>query len=178
MQPSSLSGTKPSGAVAVAPNMSTSTSSPRLTPANPRVPFSEVMKGAATAGAELAMRTLPGGPAIAVAVRGGTVPAGGFGGTGFASAPRLGTSAAPVSMTAEGPTGGGASSGTGGVATTPGTSSEAQGFDQAMAHSQEMNLYFLRVQEEVNAQNRTFTTLSNVMKAEHETVKTAIGNIR
>ena len=50
--------------------------------------------------------------------------------------------------------------------------------DQAMAHSQEMNLYFLRVQEEVNAQNRVFSTLSNVMKAEHETVKTAIGNIR
>jgi hypothetical protein len=30
----------------------------------------------------------------------------------------------------------------------------------------------------VNAQNRSYTALSNVLKAEHETVKTAIGNIR
>ena len=136
------------------------------------------MKGAAAAGAELAMRTLPGGPAIAVAVRGGTVPAAGFspGGAGFASAPRTGMSTNGVSMSAEGPTGTGPAAP--GATGATGASSEAAGFDQAMAHSQEMNLYFLRVQEEVNAQNRTFTTLSNVMKAEHETVKTAIGNIR
>ena len=41
-----------------------------------------------------------------------------------------------------------------------------------------MNLYYLQVQEAVNAQNRSFTTLSNVLKAQHDTVKTAIGNIR
>ena len=34
------------------------------------------------------------------------------------------------------------------------------------------------IQEAVNAQNRSFTTLSNVLKAQHDTVKTAIGNIR
>ena len=37
---------------------------------------------------------------------------------------------------------------------------------------------YLQIQEQVNAQNRTFSTLSNVLKAEHDTVKTAIGNIR
>ena len=47
-----------------------------------------------------------------------------------------------------------------------------------MMQSQEMNLYYLRVQEEVNAQNRQFTTVSNLLKAEHDTVKTAIGNLR
>jgi hypothetical protein len=41
-----------------------------------------------------------------------------------------------------------------------------------------MNHYSLQIQEAVNAQNRSFTALSNVLKAEHDTVKTAIGNIR
>jgi hypothetical protein len=41
-----------------------------------------------------------------------------------------------------------------------------------------MNLYYLQIQEAVNSQNRSFTALSNVLKAEHDTVKTAIGNIR
>jgi hypothetical protein len=41
-----------------------------------------------------------------------------------------------------------------------------------------MFMSYLQVQETVNAQNRSFTTLSNVMKAQHDTVKTAIGNIR
>lgn len=183
-----MSPTSPSKAsepARTAPNMSVHTSGPRLTPGNPRVPFAEVMKGAATAGAELAMRTLPGGPAIAVAVRGGGAPSGMTSGPYAAAAPRLGATASGVTMgTAEGPAGATGSS-TPGVnvsGTVGGTSAssggEGAGLDQAMAHSQEMNLYFLRVQEEVNAQNRTFTTLSNVMKAEHETVKTAIGNIR
>lgn len=164
--------------VAATPNMSVSTSSPRLTPSAPRVPFAEVMKGAATAGAELAVRSLPGGPAIALAVRGGTLPAGslGFGAAAYGSPSR--TAAPGLIGAAEGPSGTGTGAGAALGVGTPGASSEAAGMDQAMAHSQEMNLYFLRVQEEVNAQNRTFTTLSNVMKAEHETVKTAIGNIR
>jgi hypothetical protein len=50
--------------------------------------------------------------------------------------------------------------------------------ESSLQQSQEMNLYYLQIQEAVNAQNRSFTTLSNVLKAEHETVKTAIGNIR
>jgi hypothetical protein len=43
--------------------------------------------------------------------------------------------------------------------------------------SQQMNRYFIQVQQEVDAQNRTFTTLSNVLKTENDTVKNAIGNI-
>jgi hypothetical protein len=46
-----------------------------------------------------------------------------------------------------------------------------------MAQSQALNLYYLQVQEEVNAQNRTFTALSNVLEVEHNTAKSAIGNI-
>ena len=38
-----------------------------------------------------------------------------------------------------------------------------------MAQSEQMNLYYLQVQEEVNAQNRTYTALSNVLEVEHST---------
>jgi hypothetical protein len=41
-----------------------------------------------------------------------------------------------------------------------------------------MNLYFLQIQQEVNQQSQTFTTLSNVMKSEADTIKNAIGNLR
>lgn len=41
-----------------------------------------------------------------------------------------------------------------------------------------MNLYYLELQEQISAENRAYTTLSNVMKARHDTVKNAIGNIR
>jgi hypothetical protein len=41
-----------------------------------------------------------------------------------------------------------------------------------------MNLYFLRVQEAMAAENRAYSACSNVLKARHDTVKNAIGNIR
>jgi len=71
----------------------------------------------------------------------------------------------------------GAPAGTG-VPGTGGVGMEGAGLEASLAQSQEMNLYYLQVQESVNAQNRSFTTLSNVLKAQHDTVKTAIGNIR
>jgi hypothetical protein len=55
---------------------------------------------------------------------------------------------------------------------------EGGGLESSLQQSQEMNLYYLQIQEAVNSQNRSFTALSNVLKAEHDTVKTAIGNIR
>jgi len=48
----------------------------------------------------------------------------------------------------------------------------------ALARSQDMNLYLIELQERVAAQNRAFTTYSNVLKAKHDTVKNAINNIR
>jgi len=44
--------------------------------------------------------------------------------------------------------------------------------------SQSFNLQYLALQEEVQQENRRFSTLSNVLKAKHETAKAAIGNIR
>jgi hypothetical protein len=49
--------------------------------------------------------------------------------------------------------------------------------ESSIAQSQQMNLYYLQVQEQVNDQNRAFTLLSNVLEVEHNTAKSAIGNI-
>lgn len=168
--------------------MVAATTAPRPTPTPARVKFSEVLaRGAGTfvRGAEAAMTSLPGSPLMAVALRGGAV------------APRVGSARSQVGgfpaggMSAEGPGGNMTSAGAvlgtaaagaaGGMvpgATAGSGGAGDPGVEGSLAQAQEMNLYYLQIQEEVNAQNRTFSTLSNVMKAEHDTVKTAIGNIR
>ena len=154
------------------------TSQARVTPSPPRTHFKEVLAGAAVKSAEAAMRVLPGTPLMAVAVRGG----------GLGTAP-LGTAGAPmVRSLPEGPGAQNASSpramadgvaGAAGSAALGGAAGgDAPGIEASLQQSQDMNLYYLQVQEAVNAQNRSFTVLSNVLKAEHDTVKTAIGNIR
>jgi hypothetical protein len=133
------------------------------------VHFSEVLARGVVSGAESVVRALPGGPTMAIALRGGS-----------ASVPMSPmsltrpTSAGAAPLTPEGP--GGAAPGAGAVPGATGTGDG--GIEQSLQQSQEMNLYFLQIQEEVNAQNRSFSALSNVLKAEHDTVKTAIGNIR
>jgi hypothetical protein len=158
------------------PNVTTTTSEPRVTPVAPKTRFGEVMKNTILAGADMAAHALPGGPLVALALRSST------GSANSGRSAMLGTSqsaltspasspgAQPMASSAEGPKGTGDAAG--------GAAPVGAGMDSALAQSQEMNLYYLQVQEQVNAQNRNFTTLSNVLKAEHETVKTAIGNIR
>jgi hypothetical protein len=158
------------------------TTTPRQTPTPPRATrFGELLSSTVVRSAESVMRTLPGSPVMAVAVRNATgtaalgvpanmlqAPLGGGGGAGAATAPLAGTS--PM-----------------GPLATPGSSSPpdasngtaaAGGIESSLQQSQDMNLYYLQIQEAVNAQNRSYTTLSNVMKAQHDTVKNAIGNIR
>ncbi len=150
-------------------------SAARPTPAPVRVTFGEVLAkgaGALVAGAEAAMNVLPGGPLVAAAIRNGV--------GGGSSAPMLamGNGGQAAALNAEGPApvGGGGVGGLGGLGGA-GTGTGG-GIEQSLAQSQEMNLYFLQIQQQVDQQNRTFTTLSNVLKAENDTVKNAIGNIR
>jgi hypothetical protein len=42
----------------------------------------------------------------------------------------------------------------------------------------DQSLYFLQLQQQIQEENRTYSTVSNVLKARHETVKNAIGNLR
>ena len=161
---------------------------PRPTATPVRVQFADVLAGGAQAlvrGAQAAMSAIPGAPLAAVAIRGG---GGGLGssvgpGSGLSGLGGLRSVASAVTVgTPEGP--GGATAGVGlagvggmslGGSSTGGTADG--GIESTMAQSEQMNLYYLQVQEEVNAQNRTYTALSNVLEVEHSTAKSAIGNI-
>ncbi len=63
------------------------------------------------------------------------------------------------------------------------TSVHEESADIAAMHSmqresQAFNMQLLGLQEEVQQENRRFTTLSNVMRAKHDTAKAALSNIR
>jgi hypothetical protein len=153
----------------------TAESAPRPTAVPPRVHFASVLASTARGlvrGAEQAMTSLPGGPLVALAIRGtGAGGASTMSASSMSHGVGIGTHSTSVGSTSatspEGPqpTSGGAAGADGSIQST-------------LQQSQDMNLYFLQIQEEVNAQNRAFSALSNVLKAEHDTVKTAIGNIR
>jgi hypothetical protein len=158
---------------------------PRPTPTPTRVSFRDVVRagaGGIVRGAEIAMGTLPGSPLMAVSVRGPaaggmrtTAAPEGPGGAGVAGGVGVGVGGVGVGGVGVGGVGVGGATGVGAGATG---APQDGGVEASLAQAQEMNLYYLQIQEQVNAQNRTFTTLSNVLKAEHDTVKTAIGNIR
>jgi hypothetical protein len=155
-------------------------SAARPTPTPPRVSFGEILaKGASTLvqGAEAAMEMLPGGPLVAAALRGGTASVGNTGPSTPMMSSGLGSHPSGFSN-AEGPTSVGGGFGTGTGTGTGGAGGQSGTLDQSLQQSQEMNMYFLQIQQEVNQQNQTFTTLSNVMKSEADTIKNAIGNLR
>lgn len=69
----------------------------------------------------------------------------------------------------------GSSSGATGAA---GGGAGAGGMDDVLSRSALQQMELLELQARMQDENARFTTLSNVLKAEHETAKTAIGNIR
>ncbi len=152
-------------------------SSARPTPTPARVSFSQVLAAGVSGivqGAELAVSKLPGSAMTAAAVRGGMTAM---------SAPGVSIGGMPANATAEGPGGIAASAigtlggglGSIGIGGTPADPSGS--IDASLQQSAQMNLYYLEIQQQVDAQNRTFTTLSNVLKTEHDSAKSAIGNI-
>lgn len=131
------------------------------TTAPPARPFQQVMKASADAivnGAEAAVSRLPGGAVLAAAMR----PSPDFGGT------------------ASSPVGPSSSLEPGGVSETGVTAPGGQppSIERVLDQNVDQNLYFLGLQERISQENRAFTAVSNVLKARHETVKNAIGNIR
>jgi len=175
-----------SPSITARPDVAVATTAPRVTPAPARGAFKQVLTQSLVRSAETAMRVLPGAPLMAVAIRGGAGPGAlGIPMSGVGS-PVRGGGASPEGPVALGATGRGAAAGvlspTGVGASAPGggvaPGAEGGNLEASLQQSQEMNLYYLQIQEAVNAQNRSFTALSNVLKAEHDTVKTAIGNIR
>lgn len=142
--------------------------SPRPTPTDGTAFRDVVGRGAQVLAAEAqnAVVRLPGGPLLAAAVRpvaSGVAP---HVGSGLVAGAPGGSSPAASGSTAEGP-------GAPGTTSAAGASVESQ-----LASSQDMNLYYLQLQEAMAAENRQYSAASNVLKARHDTVKNAIGNIR
>jgi len=125
---------------------------PRVTP-TPARPFSNVFAASARAvisSAESATRSLPGGAVLAAALRAPAQPAGGQ------LAPEGATTATdPLSLPA-------------------GTA----GLEPSLEGMADRNLYYLQLQERISAESREYTALSNVLKAQHDTMKNAISNLR
>jgi hypothetical protein len=105
----------------------------------------------------------------------------------FADAVKKGSSALLDAVSASGilPGGGAASDAASGLdPKSPGGSDaglESSGLSdvwQLQKEGQLMNLEFLRIQESISRENRVFSTISNVLKARHETTRNAINNIR
>jgi len=139
---------------------------PRVTP-EPARPFQQIMNASSAAivsGAEAAVTHLPGGPILAAAMRPG--------GTSGALA------VSPLNRP-EGPTG----TATSGLS-LPGVSGVAGGtagdpsVEQVMSRDADQNLYYLKLQEQMSEESRSYSAISNVLKARHDTMKNAIGNIR
>ena len=143
------------------------TTAPRVTPP-PARPFQQVMSASSAAivsGAEAAVSHLPGGSILAAAMR----PAG-----------SAGSLASATSLSATGPTGT-ASVGPGvvGVGGATGSTGAADpSVQQLMSQDADQNLYYLQLQEQMSQESRSYSAISNVLKARHDTMKNAIGNIR
>lgn len=145
--------------------VSASASATRVT-APPGQPFKSMMSAGASAilnGAEQAVTRLPGGPILAAALRPGPSDVG---------------PAQTSGVAALAPEGAAGTSGAAGALGTPAVGAEGSSLESALSQSANQNLYFIEIQERISAESRNYSAISNVLKARHDTVKNAIGNIR
>ena len=134
------------------PNVQVTQTATRVTP-TPAQPFKAVLATGASAvvqGAEAAAQRLPGGQMLAAAVR---TPPGAPSPTDPAFVPELGAG---------------------------NTSPTAGGGDMSAVLQQQVDnsMYYLQLQQQIQEETRAFSTISNVLKARHDTVKNAINNVR
>lgn len=148
---------------------------------SPRTDFGTQMRNGIAAGAGavgnavgVAAPFVPGAAVVSAAVTGtgqmiaggGTVGAQGAGGGGFVTA---------GDIPGNGP---GLNTNTG----TPSTGNAQQDLMNQTKQMQEMmasfNLQYLQLQEKMQQENRSFSTISNVMKTKHDTAKASINNVR
>ena len=144
---------------------------PRVTP-EPARPFQQVMSAGSAAiisGAEAAVNHLPGGSILAAAMRPGV-------GGSYAASSNLNRPEGPTGTAVSGLSGGaGAVGGAGATGSAAGGDPSLQ---QVMSQDADQNLYYLKLQEQISAESRGYSAVSNVLKARHDTMKNAIGNIR
>jgi hypothetical protein len=164
---------------AIRPDSVVMPSTPRVTPTVSTGRFKQALQRTVVSGAESAMTHLPGGPMMAVALRNGasslgvspsTTGLGAGGGAGMT----VRSGALGTGLPAEAAEGAGTLAGS----AVAGSPTGAQGVEGALAQSADSAMDMLRLQISVQEQNQSFTCMSNVLKAEHETIKNAISNIR
>ncbi len=114
---------------------------------------------------------LPGGSILAAAMRPGGAP-------GIAPGLSAGSPYGPAATLnrAEGLTGTATSALGAGLSGSVGGGDS--GIQQVMSQDADQNLYYLQLQEQISAESRGYSAVSNVLKARHDTMKNAIGNIR
>jgi hypothetical protein len=139
------------------------TSRPRQTE-RPAQPFRTILSGGVSmlmTGAEVATHVVA-GPVLAAAVHDARVGATTAiaGSTGAPPAGGLGATAALPAAA--------------GAATDP----TMAGVDAMMQQGQLSNLQLLTLQQQIQQENQQFTTVSNVLRAKHDTAKAAVSNIR
>lgn len=157
----------------------------------PKTDFGSVM---ATGMERTGSAVMEAGRIAAPFIPGGAVLSGAITGVASLKASAAGQTAAPIStgsnstalVNTSGSVSGYSTTGTTGTADQVNTLA-ASGDPNAvmMAETRRMqelnmsfNLQYLQLQEKMQAENRQFTVLSNVMKTKHDTAKSAIGNIR
>jgi hypothetical protein len=146
---------------------------------------SRIQNGAAAtanvvaSGASVAAPFVPGGAIVSAAVSGVSSMAnsassgqsavgGGSVGTSFATGGGVGGASVPNTST------GGTA---GGVSVTGGGTDAASQMSAVLQQQAASNLQYLGLQNQMQQENQTFSTLSNVLKVRHDTAKNSIGNI-
>lgn len=145
-----------------------------------------ISAGAGTAGAAIGVAApfVPGAAVVSAAVTGAaggvSGSGGGFGAGG--SAPGGGSIAAGgEQIPFNGPGLGSAQGGSGAQGAGAGGGSQQDLLNQTKGMQEMMasfNLQYLQLQEKMQAENRSFSTVSNVMKTKHDTAKSSISNVR
>jgi hypothetical protein len=126
----------------------------------PAAPFRSVLAGGVSlliTGAEVATHVVA-GPVLAAAVHDA----------------RVGAAGAITGAAGAGPIGGTAPAATGGAA----GNTEMTNVESLMQQGQMSNLQLLALQQQIQQENQRLTTVSNVMRAKHDTAKAAVSNIR
>ncbi len=142
-------------------NVEVERSGARVTPSPAGRRFREALSEAGNAllnGVET-VGGLIGSPVASAAVRGGLGAAGG-------------------ALSEGGGAGGGESAEAPGGSVAGAGSSANDTVSEALRANRNEAMKFLELQQRISAENRRYTALSNVMKARHETAKSAINNIR
>lgn len=141
-----------------------------------------IAAGAGTAGSALGVAApfVPGAAVVSAAVTGAAGGVAGSGG-GFAAGGGAPGGVAGVGGGSETIPFNGPGLGTQGTGGAPTGNSQQDLLNQTKGMQEMMasfNLQYLQLQEKMQAENRSFSTVSNVMKTKHDTAKSSISNVR